>query len=140
MAAALGADFTLHAENVDVPAETLKLTDGRGADAAFEVVGATTPVNTALNSLRKGGKLTLVGNISPKIDLMLQSVVTREITLLGSCASNGEYPECLDLIASGGIDVSALVSKTAPMSEGAEWFKRLYDKEAGLMKVVLTND
>ena len=88
VAASMGADVTLNAESVDVPAEITTLTGGRGADVAFEVVGATAPITTALESLRKGGKLVLVGNISPKIDLPLQSVVTREITLLGSCFSH----------------------------------------------------
>jgi threonine dehydrogenase-like Zn-dependent dehydrogenase len=63
--------------------------------------------------------------------------VTRELTLYGSCASSGEYPACLDLIARGRIDVDALMSAVAPLAEGAAWFDRLYGKERGLMKVIL---
>ena len=55
----------------------------------------------------------------------------------GSCASAGEYPECLALIASGKIDVDRFISATAPLAEGAKWFDRLYNREPGLMKVVL---
>ena len=65
------------------------------------------------------------------------SVVTGEVTVRGSCASRGDYPACLDMIARGVIDVDALISATAPLAEGAQWFKRLYEKERGLMKVVL---
>ena len=46
----------------------------------------------AVRSVRKGGAVTLVGNFKPHVDLPLQEVVTRELTLLGSCASSGEYP------------------------------------------------
>ena len=58
--------------------------------------------------------------------------------MLGSCASKGEYPACLDLIAGGKVRVDSLISAKAPLSEGASWFERLYKHEAGLMKVILT--
>jgi L-iditol 2-dehydrogenase len=69
--------------------------------------------------------------------MALQAVVTREITLFGSCASSGEYPACLDMIARGAIDVDALTGAVAPLSEGAAWMERLYRGEEGLMKVIL---
>jgi threonine dehydrogenase-like Zn-dependent dehydrogenase len=101
-------------------------------------VGITPAVNTGIDVVKKGGSLTLVGNLSAKIDFPLQAVVTREITLYGSCGSNGEYPACMDMIVCKKIDVDSLISAVAPLSEGASWFKRLYDKEPGLMKVILT--
>lgn len=137
MACEHGADIGLDPENTDAAAEIHKLTQDRGADVAFEVVGITSAVQTAIGSLRKGGALTLVGNISPKVELPLQAAVTRELTLYGSYGSKGEYPVCLDLIARGAIDVDIMMSATAPLSEGALWFKRLYDREPGLMKVIL---
>ncbi|HPP73015.1 MAG TPA: galactitol-1-phosphate 5-dehydrogenase [Limnochordia bacterium] len=113
------------------------LTKGRGADLAFDAVGLSFTVGQAAGLLRKGGALVLVGNLSPQADLPLQSVVTREIALYGSCASSGEYPICLELIQQGKVDVNSLISATAPLRDGAEWFQRLYNKEPGLLKVVL---
>lgn len=110
---------------------------GLDADLAFEAVGVSDAVDTAIRALRKGGALALIGNLAPRVDWPLQTVVTREITVYGSCASCGEYPACLDMIARGTIDVDALISSTAPLAAGASWFRRLYDKEPGLMKVVL---
>jgi L-iditol 2-dehydrogenase len=107
------------------------------ADLAIECVGATQPVRTAIAAVRKGGAVTLVGNVSPDIDLPLQSVVTRQIRLQGSCASNGEYPACIDLMARGAIRVDPLISAVAPLEEGPGWFARLYRHEPGLMKVIL---
>ena len=107
------------------------------ADVAIECVGATDPVKTAIASVRKGGAVTLVGNVAPNIEIPLQSVVTRQIRLQGSCASNGEYPACIDLMASGAIKVDALISAVAPLADGPGWFDRLYRHEAGLMKVIL---
>jgi len=137
LAREVGADISLRSDEVDVPAEIMKLTSGLGADAAFEAVGISETVNVAAQSLRKGGNLTLVGNVSPKVELPLQAIVTREIAVRGSCASNGEYPACLELIAQGRINIDALMSESAPLSSGAQWFQRLYEAKENLMKVVL---
>ena len=135
-ARSLGATEAVQAGEHAV-AELLELTGGQGADVSFEVVGATAPIQTAVNCLKKGGRGVLVGNISPSVDLPLQPVVTRELSLLGSCASAGEYPQCMELMASGAIDVVPLLSAVAPLEEGASWFDRLYNHEPGLMKVLL---
>ncbi|HEV2330918.1 MAG TPA: galactitol-1-phosphate 5-dehydrogenase [Verrucomicrobiae bacterium] len=137
LAAKFGATQTFNAGNSDLPEKIRSLTDGRGADAAFEVVGLTQTVKTAIDCVRKGGSVTLVGNLKSQVDLPLQSVVTRELSLTGTCASAGEYPACLDLIACGQIDVTGFISATAPLEDGAQWFERLYAGERGLMKVLL---
>jgi L-iditol 2-dehydrogenase len=137
LARRLGADVCFDAKNGNIRAHILDITENRGVDVAFEAVGISAALQTALSSLKKGGALTLLGNLSPSVDLPLQSVVTREISVYGSCASRGEYPACLDQIARGTIDVDTLKSAVAPLSEGASWFKRLYDNEKGLMKVLL---
>jgi L-iditol 2-dehydrogenase len=139
LARELGATHTLKSDACDVAAEVLKLTGGRGADAAFEVVGISATLNVALATLRRGGHAVLVGNLAPKTDFPLQAVVTRELTIHGTCGSSGEYPVCLDLIARGIIRVEPIISAVSPLASGAEWFARLSGKEGGRhMKVILT--
>jgi L-iditol 2-dehydrogenase len=121
-------------------AETVNARDAaavRDADVAIECVGATEPIRTAIACVRKGGRVTLVGNVSPAIELPLQEVVTRQIRLQGSCASSGEYPECIAMMAKGAIRVDRMISAVAPLAEGPAWFDRLYRREADLMKVIL---
>ena len=136
-AKAMGATDGINAKNADVPAAVRALTGGRGADVAFECVGYSQPVVTAIMSVRKGGCVTLIGNLQPNIEIPLQYVVTRQIRLQGSCASNGEYPQCIDMMARGIIQVAPLISAYVPLSEGPAWFDRLYKHEPNLMKVVL---
>ena len=133
----LGADHGLDPEKDDITKTIQDLTGGRGVDVSFEAVGITTTINTAIDSTRKGGSVTLVGNVSPFIEFPLQSVVTREITLYGSCASAGEYGRCLELIVEKKVDVNPLISKVAPLEEGPIWFERLYNREKELFKVIL---
>jgi len=140
LAQELGADLSVNPKTTDAVKSIQEATDGRGADVTMEVVGATPTIKTAIESARKGGHVTLVGNLAPEVDFPLQSVVTRELTIYGSCASNGEYPECIDLLARGVIQAEPLISAKAPLEEGADWFERLYAAEAGLMKVILQPD
>ncbi len=137
LARELGATHSLKADKVNVPDEVKSLTNGRGASVAIEVVGATPTIQTAIESVRKGGHVTLVGNISPKVEIPLQAVVSRELTLHGSCASRGEYPECIDLMNRGLIQVEPLISLKAPLDEGPTLFQKLYAGDSGLMKVIL---
>ena len=132
-----GGTDLLNPKNTDVKAAVLEMTGGHGADVAFECVGYSEPVATAIYSVRKGGTVTLIGNLKPHIEVPLQYIVTRQVRLQGSCASNGEYPQCIDLMAKGVIKVGPLISAVAPLSEGASWFKRLYEHEPNLTKVVL---
>jgi L-iditol 2-dehydrogenase len=103
----------------------------------MECVGATPPLKTAVASVRKGGSVVLVGNVSPGVELPLQQVVTGELTLYGTAASNGEYPRSIELLRTGQIDVRPLITATVPLDEGPRMFERLHAAEPGLLKVVL---
>lgn len=137
LARKLGADHVLNPKIVDIKEKIFSLTGNRGADVAFEVVGVSETVAIAIESVRKGATVTLVGNLSPHSNIPLQKVVTQQIRLQGSCAICGEYPAVLDMIAQKKVNVDAILSAEAPLSEGAEWFNRLYNREPGLIKVVL---
>ncbi len=131
----MGADVTIDSSRED-PVGAIR-SGGEGVEAGFEAVGIGPTVSAAVESVRKGGRLVLVGNVSPEVTLGLQSVVTREIDLRGSCASSGEYPAILDAIAAGRLKLDALISARAPLSEGAVWFRRLAASEGSLLKVIL---
>jgi L-iditol 2-dehydrogenase len=114
------------------------LTNGIGVDLVVEAVGKTESISTAIDSVRKGGTVILVGNITPEIKLPLQKVVSRQLRLQGSCASAGEYPRAIELVSRGEIQVKPLITAVAPLADGPQWFERLYAREPNLMKVVLT--
>lgn len=137
LARSLGADWTVNPAEENVSERIAELTDGRGADSAFDAVGLEVTLISCVESLRKGGSLCLVGNLKPSVTLPLQKVVARELTLYGSCASAGEYPRCLEFLADGRVNVDPLLSASAPLAGGAEWFDRLYRGEKGLIKACL---
>jgi L-iditol 2-dehydrogenase len=133
----LGADATLLLSGSDLVQEILRRTGGRGVDLVLEAVGRDETISASIASVRKGGTVTLIGNISPQVKIPLQVVVSRQIRLQGSCASSGEYPEAMELLANGKIKVKSLITAVAPLSDGPQWFARLHAGEPNLMKVVL---
>jgi L-iditol 2-dehydrogenase len=136
LAKELGATETILAD-ADTLARVSALSGGMGVDVALEAVGRTETIKSAIQSVRKGGTVVLVGNISPEVTIPLQVVVSRQIRLQGSCASSGEYPHAIELMAKGAINVKPLISAIAPLEDGPRWFERLYSHEPNLMKVVL---
>ncbi len=137
LAASLAADETFLASGQALVQQILERTQGRGVDIVLEAVGREETIATAIDCVRKGGTVVLVGNISPQVNIPLQKVVSRQIRLQGSCASAGEYPEAMKLIAAGKIKVAPLITAQAPLADGPSWFARLHAREPNLMKVVL---
>ena len=132
-----GADITINSQNQSIIETVRNHTKGRGADLGFEVVGISATVNALIDSLRKGATAMLIGNITPVIEFPLQKIVTSEIKVLGSCAICGEYETVLDMIAKGSLNVDDMISAVATLSEGPEWFRKLYNKEGNLKKIIL---
>ena len=132
-----GADHIFLSTEENLTEKIAALTSKRGADIAFEAVGRSESVNIAIDSVRRGGKCVLVGNVSVAVEFPLQKVVTRELKVLGSCAIRGEYELVLNLLETGKITVDEQISAVAPLSEGAIWFNKLYKREEELNKVIL---
>ena len=136
LARQLGADETYDARQENLAAHFRQL-HSDGFDVSFEVVGAAAPVDLAIRSVCKGGTVVLVGNLQPSVPFPLQEIVTRQISIHGSCACAGEYPEAIQRIRDGSIRVDPLTSACVPLADGAAWFARLADNREGLLKVIL---
>ncbi|MGI6160440.1 MAG: zinc-dependent alcohol dehydrogenase [Christensenellales bacterium] len=132
-----GAMHCINSTDPNALQQILDITGGEGVDIAYDATGIEDTVNLCLNALKLDGAVVLIGNLSQRIGFPLQWVVTRQQSLFGSCASAGEYDQCLELIAEGKVDVASMISKTVPLSEGGEWILRQYNREPGLYKLVL---
>ena len=133
-----GATLCFNSAREDAAARVKEILQERGGvDIAIDATGIAETVSICINAVALGGKVVLVGNLAKTAELPLQAVVTREISLFGSCTSAGEYGQCLKLIAEGKVDVDAIISRSVPLSEGGEWIQRVRDKEDNLYKIVL---
>ncbi len=137
LARQFGADVTINPGTTDVAAEMHRVVGRPDADAVLEAVGTEGSVKLAMDLVKLGGHVTLIGNVTPRIQVNLQDIVSRELTLRGSCAIAGEYRACLDLMAAGRIQAKPLISKIVPLSEAPAAFDALHRGDPGLMKIVL---
>jgi L-iditol 2-dehydrogenase len=137
MATSLGADLAIEVGTTDPVAAVRSATSGRGADVVFEAVGITATVAQSLAVVRTAGHVTWIGNSAPVVELPMQDMVTRELTLRGSYTFAGEFDEAIDLLASGQVDVAPLIELTAPLEDAPDLFRRLGDGTLEAVKVVL---
>ena len=136
LAKQLGATEAFNSRQSDAVKLAVDRTNG-GANHAFEVVGASVTVGMAIDCVRKGACVTLVGNLSPEVTMPLQKVVTRELTLFGSCAISGEYPEALTAIAEGHIQVRPLITAQVNIDDAGDWFAKLKAGKEPYLKVLV---
>jgi L-iditol 2-dehydrogenase len=138
VARSLGADLTIDVSTSDPVERVLAATNGRGADAVLEAVGVSATTGQSVRVARSGGHVTWIGNSAPVVELPMQELVTRELTLRGSYGFAGEFEQAADAIAAGTIDVRQLIERFAPLDEGSELFTELGSGELDAVKVVLT--
>jgi NDMA-dependent alcohol dehydrogenase len=127
-ALALGATHVADPRTDDVVALARDLTDGRGADYAFDTAGAPGVVAAAYDAVRRGGTVVAVG--IPPLDATAnfpapslpreEKVVTG--SFYGSCRPHHDMPLVLDLYVEGRLDLDALVTRTFGLEEINEGF------------------
>jgi L-iditol 2-dehydrogenase len=137
LAKKLGADKLINPLKSDLVEEVLQETEGKGANVTLEAVGYAKTFADAVSITRMGGHVVAVGNLEKKAEFDLQQLIAKEHTFTGSYASSGEFRDCIELVASGKINVEPLISDVLPMQEGPDAFDRLLKAEENLVKIVL---
>lgn len=140
-ATALGAtDFLL--AGADGPASVRELTAGRGADYAFEAIGAPAVQEQCLHAVRPGGTVVLVG-ISPagsKTNLPGAVLTRQEKTVMGcyygTANTARDFPLYGDLFLAGRLNLEPLISKTYALDQLNEAYAELL--QGGLARGVVT--
>ncbi len=133
-ALAAGATTVLDPTAEDVVEAIRALTDGRGADYAFEASGSVVTTQLALDATRPGGTTVIVG-ITPRADLMQISptrLLMERRVIKGSLGSGGSarrlIPMIVALAEAGRVDLASMVTKTIGLADVATAFE---DMEAG---------
>lgn len=114
----------VNVDDVDPVELVMERTSGRGADVALVAVGAPSAVHQAVRLVRKRGHVTVVGIFPGDVAVPMTTVVRREITLAGAYDARAEnFKESIDLIESGRIKTSELVTHRFPLEEAERAFE-----------------
>lgn len=137
MALRLGATAALDPRQVPrIDKEIKSLTKG-GVDVAFEAIGNPETVRTAFDSVRRGGRLCVVGYSADVVPLALGKLMYYEIEVVGSLGCPPvEYPRLIDLVRRGRIQLGPLVTAHMPLEDINDAFDLLRRGE-GLRTVVV---
>jgi alcohol dehydrogenase len=139
----LGAVTTIDATAVDDPAKEVRdVTDG-GADVSVDALGIATTCQNAVNSLGKGGRHVQIGLTTAEeegmVPLPTDEFVAKEIEFVGSLGLQpSRYSEMLDMIESGKLDPTALVSETIDIHRIPDRLEAMTD--FGTMGIPVCND
>ncbi|MGI6030723.1 MAG: zinc-dependent alcohol dehydrogenase [Eubacteriales bacterium] len=136
----MGADVVINPGKEDLKQVILEHTSGKGVDVAFEAVGAASTVQQAMSALRFGGTAIWIGNNKKMIDINMQEIVTRELTVRGSFLYGfDEFKTVVDLLNQGKLNVKPLISKEIPLEEAITYFEKLAHDPGDLIKVVVVD-
>jgi threonine dehydrogenase-like Zn-dependent dehydrogenase len=138
MAERLGAQ-PIDASRVDLPTFVHERTGDRGADVVLECVGSVTALDSALDSVRRGGRVSVIGvHADPEWTVALNIVFVKavDIKFCGTANVVGRWDQALELIRDGTADPSAIISHRLHLEEGVRGYQLFEAREA--LKVVLT--
>jgi L-iditol 2-dehydrogenase len=133
-----GADVVVNIAEQDPLAAVQEHTDGLGAHAVIEAVGATPAVKQSLAVVCNGGQITWIGNSAPEVEINMQQIVTRERTVRGAYCFDQEFGRSIELIRrTDAFDFRQLIEVVAPLEEGPQLVHDLAKGSLEAVKVIL---
>jgi succinate semialdehyde reductase (NADPH) len=129
MARQLGATDTVNGTTVDVPTRVRELTDGRGVDAAFEVLGRPETFTQAFDIIRDGGRMVAIGIAAGRTaaPVEITRLVRRGLRIIGSFGARTrvDMPEVIRLAARGVLRPERMVTRRFPLAEADAAYQAL---------------
>ncbi|MFQ5615484.1 MAG: alcohol dehydrogenase catalytic domain-containing protein [Anaerolineales bacterium] len=135
-----GADEVINAGEGDAAKKVRALTGDLGVDLALEFVGRAETVTEAMKSLRRGGRLVVVGVGPERVTLPpLQLFVGVEAGLLGSMGFHrADLEKIIQLVARGDVDLSQSVGRVLSLAEINTALRSVADQSSKGARVVVT--
>ena len=137
----LGADVTLNFNEVDVVEEILKLTGGRGVDAAIEALGLQSTFESALRVLKPGGTLSSLGVYSTDLVIPLNAFHAGlgDNKIVTSLCPGGKerMRRLLNVVASGRVDLGLLVTHQYKLDDIVAAYDLFGHQRDGVLKVAI---
>ncbi len=133
-----GADTTINNSREDPVAQVMELTDGLGADVAFEAVGVPQTFELATELIRPGGRVANIGVHGKAATLHLETLWIRDVTITTGLVDTYSIPQLMRLVASGRLDPSLFATHHIPLADTMTAYDVFADAaNTGALKIVL---
>lgn len=134
----IGADFAIDFEKEDPPKRIMEITEGVGADEVFECSGASETLQQSVHSVKKGGKIALLGFYEKEASFSSWTkVVLDEILIKGSRANPNVSEDVIRLFKKGILKGDKVITHRFPLERYEEAFDTFVHRKDGAIKVVV---
>ena len=137
-----GADIVVNPTSTNVIeqiGEAIGFSPGRrgaAADVVFDCAGVPAAFDDALRLVRPGGTLAVTALYEESVHVNPSRFVWSEVTLVGTFGYRNEFPQTIQLLHSGKVDTTMLVTDFFPLEQTNEGFERQLTKDQA-MKVII---
>lgn len=134
----LGATTVLNATEVDVLAEIDKLTNKKGVDIVIETAGSAQTIAQTPYLIKNGGRIVLVG-MAPQdiIEYNIAKVLAKEAEIKSVFRYRNIYPQAINAIAQGIIDISGIITHEFDFEDVAKAFDFVINHKQDVVKAVI---
>ena len=137
----LGVKQVINSETEDLPGKISEFTDGKMCECVMEASGASSAIRSTLDIVSHAGRIALTGWPKEEISLPTEVITRKEIDIRGARNSAGEFKEALDLIATGSVDVKAVLTQTAGPDDAPAMIRDIDKNPGSYLKVnILFNE
>jgi threonine dehydrogenase-like Zn-dependent dehydrogenase len=134
----LGANHVIDVNQTDPVPAVRDLTDGLGADLAFDAAGSKSSILSALDILRPQGRLVLYGVPEGPLDgFPAKQAVLKDVVLYGSLPNRTGWEQVIDWVAGGRLDLGSMITHRFPLEQASEALSTMRDRRDGAIKAVL---
>jgi threonine dehydrogenase-like Zn-dependent dehydrogenase len=139
LARSLGIPFGINPLKENAVEVVREITAGRMAEAVIEASGSEAAVRSSIDYAAYSGRIALVGWPKAEVSLATAMFTKKELDVMGSRNSARDFPESIELVAGGKIDVTALVTRTVAFEEVPAAVREIAAYPEKFMKVVALN-
>ena len=138
LALEMGATDVVNPAKEDYLERISEITGGAMLDVSIECVGTERAVNQSIKSLAPSGVSVWLGMSEKEVTINMLEIVSMGRTIAGSYSyTHQEFGDVVELLSSGKLDVSRLVTARISLEEAPHMFERLSDKPDDFLKVVV---
>lgn len=133
-----GATAVINPNNVENLGKAVKKMTGGGADIAIEAIGNPNTIQAAFSTLRRGGRLVVVGFCGKDISVSAAKIMFFEMEIIGSLGCRPlDYPKIIELVRLGKIKVAELVTNRFPLEKINDAFDLLRSGDENVIRSIV---
>lgn len=132
-----GADIVVNPQNQDLEQIVMEATDGQGCDIVFETAGSPYTMVDTWKYVKRGGVITVVGNISQEVPYSFLEISRREVDIRPVFRYRNIYPLLIEAVSAGKIDLSGIAPREFPFSQSDEAFQYTGNNAQDVIKTLI---